>query len=159
MPFRFSLQEVLEYRRRIEEMRQREMHDMQRQVDYVQGLVTQARQRRVHYRNELNQKVQEGMIFAYQQLYINYIYGLERLIEKSEHHLEQLRRDLERRRKRLSEAARDRHVLDELRKEELRAYLLNEKRIETKAFDEIAIRNFVVSEREKTAGASEESIL
>ena len=42
MPFRFSLQEVLDYRQRVEEMRQREMGEMQRQVDHVANLIAQA---------------------------------------------------------------------------------------------------------------------
>ena len=43
MPFQFSLQEVLEYRAQIEEIRQREMQEIEQQVNYVTDLLNRAR--------------------------------------------------------------------------------------------------------------------
>ena len=64
MPFRFSLQELLDYRRRREEVRQREMSEAQNQLDHVSGLLSQAREHRHHYAGELNQVAARGLGFA-----------------------------------------------------------------------------------------------
>ncbi len=151
MPFRFSLQEVLDYRHRIEEVRQAEMEQMRRQVEEVRGLIQQARQQRANYRSELNEQVQQGKSFAHQQIYLNYLKAMDLLIERSEEHLLQLQRELERRRVRLVQASRDRQVMDELKKDERKQYLIDEQRLQTKEYDEIAVRNYLLSQREKNA--------
>ena len=154
MPFHFSLQEVLDYRARIEDVRRGETAEMRRQVEFVENLIAQARRRRAHYGQELNEQLLGGG-FAHQQLYLDYFRGLDVLIRKSEAHLAQLREDLERRRARLAEASRERQVMDELKKDEKRQYLLEERRAEGKDYDEIAIRNFLLSSREKSADPAE----
>lgn len=156
MPFVFSLEEVLDYRKRIEETRQREMHEARRRVDYVQDLLREARERRAEYRDELNRVVGEGKPFALHEVYINYIRGLDGLIVRSEKHLEELRRELEKRRRFLEYAVRQRRILDELKKEEWKQYRLTESRLESRQYDEIAVRNFVTAQQEKNAHAGEE---
>ena len=156
MPFRFSLQEVLDYRHRIEEIRQAELNDTLRRVEYVEGLVRQARARRSEYHEELQTLLRGGCSFARQRLYLDYLAGLDLLIRRTQGHLEELRRELDRRRLRLTDAMRDRQVLDELAREERRQYLLEEARAETKEYDEFAIRNFLLAERARTAASNEE---
>lgn len=158
MPFRFSLEEVLEYRRQSEELRQREVATVQNQVDHVSGLLAQARDHRRHYAGELNRVETEGQGYARQEIYLNYIRGLSRLIERTEAHLEDLRAELLRRRALLQEAARARRVLEELEQQERRTYLIEETRAEAKAFDEIAIRNYSMRRREKSAARTREGL-
>lgn len=155
MPFKFSLQEVLDYRGRIEEVRQGEMLAARRQVEYVENVLERARGRRFEYREEMNRLVGEGAGFARQELFLNYIEGLDRMIKGSVKHLEELRGELERRRERLLEAAREREVLDELKKQEAREYLVAERRLEDKEYNEMSIRNFLLAQREKSARSAE----
>ena len=157
MPFRFSLQEVLDYRRRIEEIRQAEMQETLRRAEYVEGLIRQARTRRIEYHEELQTLMRAGCPFGRQRLYLDYLMGLDLLIRRTEGHLEELRRELQRRRERLAEAMRDRQVLDELGHEERRVYLLEESRAETKEYDGFAIRNFLLAERARIAARAEEA--
>jgi len=158
MPFRFSLQEVLDYRKRIEEMRQRELGETQRSVDRVENLIGQARALRARCRSELSARLEKGgQWFPYHEIYVNYLKALEGLIAKSETHLTDLRAELERRRLLLEYASRQRQVLDELRKQELKQFVVGERRAERKQFDEMAIRNYLVSSREKDAGPPEGS--
>lgn len=156
MPYRFSLQEVLDYRRRIEEIRQAELNETLRRAEYVEGLILKARVRRSEYHDELQTLLRDGCSFARQSLYLDYLQGLDLLIRRTEGHLVELRRELDRRRERLTEAMRDRQVLDELGREERRQYLLEESRAETKEYDEFAIRNFLLAERAKNAARDEE---
>ncbi|MBN1866131.1 flagellar export protein FliJ [Candidatus Sumerlaeota bacterium] len=149
--FRFSLEDVLDYRRRIEEYRQREMNEVQRNIDYVEDLMAQARDQRDRCRRDLNAVAAGGGSFARQELYLNYLRGVDALIRRSEEHLDQLRIELERRRERLAQASRARRVLDELRRDELRSYLTAERRAEDKEYGEIAIRNFLAARREENA--------
>jgi flagellar FliJ protein len=157
MAFEFSLQEVLDHRERVEEIRQSEMAAAQREVNRVESLVAQARQRRAHYRNELNEKIQAGVEYAYQQLYMDYLKGVDNLLVRSAEHLVDLRKGVELRREQLVRASRDRQVLDELRKDEEKEYLLAERRVEGKEYDEIAMRNFLQAQREESAHLMEES--
>jgi flagellar export protein FliJ len=155
MPFQFSLEEVLEYRRRLEEIRQREMAEAQQRADYVERLITEAQDRRLFYREELDSKTQGKQAFAYRALYVDYLRGVDVLIEKTRTHLEELKKEVERRRQLLEYAIRQREILDEVKKEEYRQYLLEERRAETREFDEIAIRKFASVQREKNTQSKE----
>lgn len=156
MPFRFSLQEVLDYRIRIEEMRQAELNETLRRVEYIEGLIRQARVRRSEYQDELHTLLKEGCTFGRHRLYLDYLQGLDVLIQRTVGHLDELRRELARRRQRLTEAMREHQVLDELGREERRQYLREESRAEMKEYDEYAIRNFLLAERERNAARAEE---
>jgi flagellar export protein FliJ len=153
MPFRFSLAEVLDYRKRIEETRQRELSEILRRIEYVEGLVREAGERRDHYRRELNEVVPRKGSAGLQQIYLDYLRGLDDLIRRTELHLEDLRKERDRRRAVLQAAMRDHKIMEELRKAELRAYLLEERRAEGRTYDEIAVRNYLMAAREK-AGTS-----
>ncbi len=155
MAFQFSLQEVLDYRARIEEIRQGEMREARSRVEYVGMVIEQAKARRLHYREEMNRKIHEGEDYAHRELYWNYLKGLDNLIRRSEGHLEELHREMERRRERLEKAAREREVLEELKKVEKRQYAVAEGREEAKEYNELAIRNFLLSNREKSARSAE----
>ena len=63
--------------------------------------------------------------------------------------------EMERLREGLEKASRDREVLEELKKEEKRQYVVSERRAETKEYDELAVRNFLLSSREKNARSAE----
>jgi flagellar FliJ protein len=155
MPFRFSLEEVLEYRNRIEETRQRELNEIRRRIDYVEGLIGEARERRIHYRQELNEVVSRKRSSGLQRIYLDYLRGLDDLIQRTEAHLEDLRRECDRRRGLLEAAIRERRIMEELRKAELRQYLLEERRAEGRVYDEIAIRKFVTAQQAKNARMEE----
>lgn len=155
MPFRFSLEEVLDYRNRIEETRQRELNEIRRRIDYVEGLLREARERRIHYRQELNEVVSRKRSSGLQRIYLDYLRGLDDLIQRTEAHLEDLRRESDRRRGLLEAAIRERRIMEELRKAELRQYLLEERRAEGRVYDEIAIRKFVTAQQEKNARMEE----
>lgn len=151
MPFAFSLEEVLEYRLTVEDTRRREMAEVLRQVEYVEGLIEQARARHREQREEMTRMARKGTRPIEQRLYLNYLQGLDNLIAKSEDHLEELRKELERRRDLLRYAVNQRRVMDELKDEERQEYLREEARAEVREFDEIAVRNFLTAEREKSA--------
>lgn len=149
MPFQFSLQEVLKHRLHIEELRRRELHEIREQVEHVEHLLGEARGLRAAYHLELGERVRTGLAYASQQIYRAYMDALGRLIRKSEEHVANLQQEFERRRLKLVEAARAREVLDNLRKEELKRYRLEEERRERKVFDEIGIRQFLLSNGQK----------
>lgn len=152
MPFRFSLQEVLDYRSRILEQRQRETAAVRGEIDRIEGLMAQAREMRDRQREDMNRRaLREGLGLAWREIYVNYIEGIDALIERSRKHVEDLERVLEERRRMLAEASKEVRVMEELRDEELEQYLLEERRAEMKEYDEIAIRNFLTGAGEKTS--------
>lgn len=156
MAFHFSLQEVLEYRQRMEDERRREMEEARAQVEHVEDLLSQASERRGHYRDELSRISQAGKSFAHQQLYLDYLRGIDGLIEKTQDHLAKLRKELERRREYLAYAVRQREIMNELKKKEYAAYLQEERRAETKMYDAIALRNYWRDKQAKNSRLSRE---
>jgi flagellar FliJ protein len=155
MAFQFSLQEVLEYRQRLEETAQAEMQEVRQRVEYVEDLINQAQDRRTETRREMDLVMQESRQPGHEQLYEDYLSGLDNLINQSRQHLEQLREELERRRRKLADASRQRQVMSELKKGEYKQYQLEERREEIKTFDEIASRNFLLKSREKSSTSGE----
>ncbi len=155
MAFQFSLQEVLDYRQRLEESAQAEMQEVRQRVEYVEDLITQARGRRMATRSEMDRVMQQSRQPGHEQLYEDYLTGLDNLISQSQQHLEQLREELERRRHKLAEASKKRQVMSELKKGEYKQYQLEERREEIKAFDEIASRNFLLKSRENSSSSGE----
>jgi flagellar export protein FliJ len=122
----------------------------------VEGLLGEARERRIHYRQELNEVVSRKRSSGLQRIYLDYLRGLDDLIQRTEAHLEDLRRECDRRRGLLEAAIRERRIMEELRKAELRQYLLEERRAEGRVYDEIAIRKFVTAQQAKNARMEEE---
>ncbi|MFP4379659.1 MAG: flagellar export protein FliJ [Candidatus Sumerlaeia bacterium] len=148
MPFKFSLEAVLDYRKRMEESRQRDFMQIQSEVDRIQSLLDQGRENYRQYQRDLNRIAAEGKGYAHQKIYMDYLQGLERLMEKTQLHLDRLRAEAERRRELLEYALRQRRIMDELKKEEYKEYQLEERRAETREFDEIAIRKFARQKEE-----------
>lgn len=152
MPFRFSLKQVLDYRQQMEDNRRREMQEVQKEVTYVEDLLVQAREKRESTRREWRDAIQSGKTMAVQGLYNNYVRGLDHLIIQTESHLAILRQELERRREILVQASREKQVMEALKKEERKQYLVDERREETKEYDEMALRKFSGRSPENFAG-------
>lgn len=155
MAFKFSLIEVLDYRKRIEEVRQGEMLEVRMRADHVEELLEQAGKKQLDYRAEASDLAMGGVDFARQQLYWNYLKGLDNLIERTKVHLKELHTELEKRRLRLADAARASQILEELEKTEKREFQMYERRAEAKEYDDIALRNYVHTKREKIARSPE----
>ena len=151
MPFRFTLQDVLEYRMRLEEMRQREFAEINRQVEHMRDLISQARALQRNYRADMVRQAAESRDISFRPVFENYIAALERLVARSLEHLAQLEQELEKARLRLLKASSERQAMEDLRKDEERRYKEQEARAERKIFDEIAIRNYLHPVQEKNA--------
>jgi flagellar protein FliJ len=154
--FRFSLQPVIEHRMAIEQRRQRELAEATAKLET-------ARSRRALIDEDLGRRffqIREGQLkglsFARRQLIEQWIVALREDATKLEAMIRALEEDERKRRLALIEAVKGRMILDRLREKERGEWMLQERRAELKAFDEIAVRNYAVGHgAEKDADPSE----
>jgi flagellar export protein FliJ len=118
-------------------------------VNRVENLLAQAEENRRSNRRDLDRVMLETGGGGRQQIYMDYLRGLDRLMERTREHLETLKKEMERRRVLLEYAVRQRRIMEELRKDERRVHELEERRAETKEYDAMGIRNYLAAERAK----------
>jgi flagellar export protein FliJ len=154
--FRFTLQAVLDHRLTQEERRQRDWAEALQRVEAAR-LQRAAIEADIELRfAEIRRGQRDGLALAMRELIERWIAEQQRNALQAEAEIRKLEDEADRRRLALVEAARARLALESLRDQELRDARLRETRAENKAFDEIAIREFLIQSRqEKDAGREE----
>jgi flagellar FliJ protein len=160
MPFTFSLEPVLEHRRRLEQNCQRQCGDAMARVEAV-------RERQQRLQNEIERQHEEiragqrsrhtgGSAFALRQMAERWIVAQRGQVDQLQGAIDRLNEELRVARERLIEAVKDRMVIEKLREKELDAHRRREARAEMKTFDEIAVREYLNEQRrEKDADHTE----
>ena len=120
--YKFSLDQVLEIRQNVETQRQGEFVQAMRVVDENTDILTgieedqQSFLERYHTRQQAD--LQPNECIQYHQ----YFHALEVSIDRQNENIELLREEAEEKRERLEEALRDKLVIEELKKENLRNF-------------------------------------
>lgn len=155
MPFKFTLQPVLQQRVATEEKRQREYGDAQAKVE-------SARERRrcvvedISRWGDVVRRTQGAMDYARRELIERWITAQEERIELLDAEIEMLAAQAEQCRLRLVKAVQDRTMMEKLREREHADWRIEEDRAERRFFDEIAVRDFIDQKnQEKDAGLEE----
>lgn len=136
MPFRFSLQKVLDYREQLEE-------EAKNRFALVQRQYREARERLAALSEEL--KTQEGRLYGQvvdnageRWLLESFIRGLRADVETSTANVRNLQTMRDEMRKILAARSMDRKLLEKLKERKRRQYLLDERLKEQRFNDEIA---------------------
>jgi flagellar FliJ protein len=162
MPFRFSLQPVLEHRKRIEESRQRECGEALSRLELARSemkrLKEEIRRRHDQIRSDQRTPQSGAAAFARRALIENWICVQRGEIGATEAIIVHREQEWRQSRDRLIGALKDRKVIEKLRDRESRDYRRNEARSEMKTFDEIAVRDFANERRREKAAAHTERI-
>lgn len=137
--FKFTLQALLNYRKRIEDKRQKELALKNR-------LLFEEKKRLDDYTNDILQheknfafKQKMGMDINELKSYFTYFERLKNLCDIQNNRILKASKDAEAKRGKLLSAIRDRRTLDILRKREYKKYLDEIKYKEQKLTDEIAV--------------------
>jgi flagellar FliJ protein len=156
MPFRFSLQAVLDHRRSVEEQRQREFGEALTRLEAARGQRHRI-EREIHRRHvQVREGQRGGLDYALRELIERWIDLQRQEAVEVDASIGRLDEEARRRRARLLEAVKARMVLERLRDRELRAFRQEEARAELKVFDEIAVRDYLNEHRrEKDAHQAE----
>jgi len=150
-PFVFSLEQVLEHRRRLEEDAQKAVALVQMRLDECQGAIARLEASRKASSNELYARLAGGAADGERMIYTNYLQLADQELKRLGKLELEVKLELERARRSLVEAMRNREILDEVRKAEFREYQRTEDLTERKQNDELAQRAWRASAGENLA--------
>jgi flagellar FliJ protein len=143
MKFEFSLESLLEHRRRIEDVAQRDWAEAQAKVDEAVAKlndyydqVDQARHRSAALENEGG--AQSGALISIDE----FIGGQKYRIEAQRQAIRELKTEAERRQEILIEAAKETKTLEKLKERQLEEFKLKRRKLEAKENDELVVTRF-----------------
>lgn len=154
--FQFSLEPVLDIRRREEEVEQQRLAKAQRDLDRVTRYIEWLRARQADAARARAEMMARQYNPRAMSLYEDFDRDSRERIEAAAELADRAREEVERRRRDLLEATKRRQTMDELKKAEHEAYLEEERLAERKQNDEVAIFGYVRQRAEKSAGLKEE---
>lgn len=140
--FRFHLQQILDFRRQHEEVKELEFAQASRVLRQEEERLTFFRKRRDHYQQELVDRQTAGMSPGEIAIYHAYAEHMKEKIQWQMEALETARKQVEEKKGELLAAQKDRKILDRLRERKHQAFLLDTKRQERKQLDEVALGRF-----------------
>lgn len=155
MAFQFSLEPVLEYRKVIEEKRQRELSQA---LDALSKLETEKQSLMGGLdknRDELRRALREGQSYANRLLFENWLNWADARLSRLEGELRTRRAEAEKRRRALAEAAKQTMIMDKLKEHERTEWQRSADRAEQRMFDEVALREFAAARREQEEKVAE----
>ncbi|HCK16009.1 TPA: flagellar export protein FliJ [Candidatus Poribacteria bacterium] len=120
--YKFSLDQVLEIRQNIETQRQGEFVQAMRVVDENTDILTGIEEDQQSFLERYHTHQQAGLQPNECIQYHQYFHALEVSIDRQNENIELLREEAEEKRERLEEALRDKLVIEELKKENLRNF-------------------------------------
>ena len=120
--YKFSLEQVLEIRQNIETQRQGEFVQAMRVVDENTDILTGIEEDQQSFLERYHTHQQAGLQPNECMQYHQYFHALEVSIDRQNENIELLREEAEEKRERLEEALRDKLVIEELKKENLRNF-------------------------------------
>ncbi len=135
MAFKFSLQQILNYREQLEQEAKsnfaRVENERQREEANFKALQLALLEQ------QANLAALNGIDFDKREMIQNYIRGLREDLVKSQKYLQILITKVEEARQILTEKAKDKKILEKLKEKEEKDYVYQEKQNEQKFFDEI----------------------
>lgn len=140
--FTFTLEEVLQHRKRIQEEMQKKFTDAKTNMHKLMNDLEELEQEKKNQMIEWGKEIRKGFNFNLQEIYLVYIEQLEEKIELKNKELEQAKQLFIEAQNKLMIALKDHEVLEELKKKELQKYNESVKREELKILSEIAIINY-----------------
>lgn len=156
MPFRFSLERVLDHRNAQEERAQRAFGEAMQALEVLRAEKRAIEEEVADRVAEVRARQQAGLVFALRRIYEDWIAAQREKLPDYDRRIAEAAAETERRRLELVAAVQARMVMEELRERELEAYRVQEAREETKQFDEIAARKVIERQiREKRAAGPE----
>jgi flagellar protein FliJ len=147
MKFEFSLESLLDHRRRVEDVAQKDWAEAQAKVDQAVAKlnefydqVDEARQRTASLENQGG--AQAGALISNSE----FIGGQKYRIEAQRHVIRGLKAEAERLQDILIEAAKETKTLEKLRERQLEEFKIKRRKLEAKELDELIVTRFKKAE-------------
>lgn len=152
--FRFSLQALLELRKRSEDRLKMELSGKMRKLLEESSILKGYFDARKGHSLELGSMLAKGVELGKMDIYRNFIRGTDEKIKQTEQRISLCEDEIGKTRKSLTEASKKRKGLEKMKEKRWRDYLMAMERMERKLLDETATRKYVdgLMQRDETKG-------
>jgi len=140
--YRFNLQVLLDYRKRIEEGLQIELSQVQRELEKEKQLLTAYQREKRYYEEELVRREEKEIDVSEALLYRDYLRGMRIRIKEQRDVVAKAKGDLDIKQNELLNATKKKKVLEKVKEKEWKRFKENLERKERTLIDEIGMRKY-----------------
>ncbi len=140
--YRFNLQVVLDYRKRIEEGLQIELSQIQRELEKEKQLLLAYRREKNYYEEELVKREEKEINVNEALLYRDYLRGMRIKIKEQRDIVAKAKGDFDIKQNELLNATKKRKVLEKVKEKEWKRFKENIERRERILVDEVGMRKY-----------------
>ena len=141
--YRFNLQVLLDYRKRVEEGIQIELSDVQRKLEEEKQLLISYREEKNFYEEELARREEREIDVEEGILYRDYLKGMRAKIKKQEEIVARMRVELDKKREELLALTKNRKILEKVKEKDWEKFARDLARREGMFIDEVGIRGYL----------------
>ena len=140
--YRFNLQVLLDYRKRIEEGLQIELSQIQRKLKKEKQSLTAYQREKRYYEEELVEREEKEINVSEALLYRDYLRGMRIRIKEQRDVVAKAKGDLDIKQNELLNATKKRKVLEKVKEKEWKRFKENLERKERILIDEVGMRKY-----------------
>jgi flagellar FliJ protein len=140
--YRFNLQVLLDYRKRIEEGLQIELSQIQRALEKEKQLLLSYQREKSYYEDELVRREEREINVNEALLYRDYLRGMRIKIKEQRETVAKIKMDLDKKQEDLLEATKTRKVLEKVKEKDWKRFMDSLQRRERLLIDEVGIRKY-----------------
>jgi flagellar FliJ protein len=140
--YRFNLQVLLDYRKRIEEGLQIECSHIQQELETERQALLSCQQEKVRYEEELVEKESREVNLQESVLYRDYLRGMRKKIEELRNRVATKKIELDNKQEELLVATKNRKVLEKVKEKHAKEFMDELEKRERRFIDEVGIRRY-----------------
>ena len=140
--YRFNLQVLLDYRKRIEEGFQIELSLIQRELENARQELLSSQQEKTHYEEELAERESREVNLHESILYRDYLRGIRKKIEEQRDRVATIKIKFDKKQEELLAATKNRKVLEKVKEKHAKEFIQELEKKERAFVDEVGIRRY-----------------
>ena len=140
--YRFNLQVLLDYRKRIEEGFQIELSLIQRELENARQELLSSQQEKTHYEEELAERESREVNLHESILYRDYLRGIRKKIEEQRGRVATIKIKFDKKQEELLAATKNRKVLEKVKEKHANEFIQELEKKERAFVDEVGIRRY-----------------
>jgi len=140
--YRFNLQVLLDYRKRIEEGLQIELSLIQRELEHARQELLSSQQEKTHYEEELAEREAREVNLQESILYRDYLRGIRKKIQEQRDRVASIKIEFDKKQEELLAAMKNRKVLEKVKEKHAKEFREELQKQERAFVDEVGIRRY-----------------
>lgn len=140
--YRFNLQVLLDYRKRIEEGFQIELSLIQRELENARQALLSSQQEKTHYEEELAEREAREVNLQESILYRDYLRGIRKKIQEQRDRVATIKIEFDKKQEELLAATKNRKVLEKVKEKHAKEFMEELQKQERAFVDEVGIRRY-----------------